>query len=449
MRIVKILLILVVIVLLALVAGGLWVNRYIQSEAFKQTVLDVTRQTLGTDVKINQMTVSLLSGAELQGLSIANPTGFEGNLMQAEQFVLRYRLMPLLKKQLHIPKIALVKPRITMVRDARSIWNYEAFLESSPKPATGKTGAGNEPATSATSPLDVKLSELILQNGVVNMIANNKLLVRLSDINLRSSASLAAGTGQLSGQGSAEVAEINMADSLFARGITAPVSISSEQIKLAPLKGVLAKGNVTGDLTLNLTGGFKYIVNLNVSDGDVATLLKEAGAKEMMTGKLQLVAGLEGTGGMDTITGKGHADITGGKLAEIQALSLVAGLLQIPELQGIQFEECRLEFTMANNIMQTPVIRLKARQIQIAGSGSVTLSDYALNHKLTLALENSLLDKVPKEIRGAFKKRDDGYSELEFNVTGPYDKPKTDLAERLVKGAAGGLIDRGLKQLFR
>lgn len=452
MKTIKILVILVVLAVIVVAGGLFWANRYVQSPEFKQTVLETARQAVGADVQIDELNVSIFSGAKLRGIKVVNPTGFDGDLLQAESFVLRYRLMPLLKKQLNIEELSIVQPRIRLVSGADDKWNYEALTATPAESGTGapkpeKTGTPAPSSAPTSSPLDVTLTRMALENGVVEMVADGELLMRMSAIDLTSSASLTG--SKLSGSGNASVGEINVADSLFARSIATPVAIGANEIKLAPLSGRLAQGAVSGSLVLKLHDGFKYVVDIQLKDADLPTMLKEAKTSELMTGKLQLIAALEGTAGLETITGKGNADITGGQLAEIPAVSLVAGLLQMPELNRLKFEECRVEFTMANNVMQTPVIRLKAPKIEVTGSGSVALSDYSLDHKLTLAVDASLLSKVPKEIRAAFTQRDDGSLAIEFNVKGPYDAPKTDLTTRLIKGATDSLIKKGLDQLFK
>ena len=57
--------------------------------------------------------------------------------------------------------------------------------------------------------------------------------------------------------------------------------------------------------------------------------------------------------------------------------------------------------------------------------------------------------KTPKEIQGAFKDRGDGYLTVDFKVTGPYDSPKTDLSQRLLKGAGEQLLQKGLQKLLK
>jgi hypothetical protein len=95
--------------------------------------------------------------------------------------------------------------------------------------------------------------------------------------------------------------------------------------------------------------------------------------------------------------------------------------------------------------MQTPVIRVVSPQVQITGKGKITLDDYKLDHALTLVFSAATMDKVPKEIRNVFTKRDDGSFAIDFNVTGPYDAPKTDLQQKLISGAAGSLLQKFLK----
>jgi hypothetical protein len=163
------------------------------------------------------------------------------------------------------------------------------------------------------------------------------------------------------------------------------------------------------------------------------------------SGRLQVNTTLAGTGGLSTMTGSGKIEITGGQLVDIPVLNVVGALLQVPVLQSLKFDECVVEYAISNNVMTTPVVRLKSPQVQITGHGTVTLDDYALKHTLTLALAKDALDRAPKEARNLFSERPDGLLALDFKVWGPYDKPKTDLDKRLLKGIGEQL----LPQLFK
>jgi hypothetical protein len=190
-------------------------------------------------------------------------------------------------------------------------------------------------------------------------------------------------------------------------------------------------------------------LNLQLKDADMNKLLEEAGQKRVMSGKLQVTANLRGTGGLPTMVGDGRAEITGGTLVQVPLQNMLANLLQVPELREIKFDQCLVEFSLTNNVMQTPVIRLVSPLIQITGKGSISLADYSLNHDLTLVLAKGTLDNVPKEIRAVFTERPDGSFTIDFRVWGPYDSPQTDLKDKIVRGATQQLIERGLQTLFK
>ena len=440
----------IVVLLVVAVAGVLWyANRYLQTPEFKQRVLTAARQSLGVDIKINEISISLLKGITLRGVTIANPPGFTGNLLIADEFVLRYDLLPLLHRQVHIEQLSLTKPVITLTRNEKSEWSYEKLGAAAPStPSTA--GAPVPPTPSAiSSSLDVTLSKLALTHGTLAMVEeNNKVLVRVENIDLASAVNFAG--GKLSGSGKISIETLNVANSLFVSRLAAPVNFSTDSVKLSPLSGKLADGDVSGDLALKILGGAHYQLNLQVKGADVDKLLQEAGvAKRPLNGKLQATASLAGTGGLPTIVGNGRAEIVGGELKGVPALELVGTLLQVPELSDVRFDQCVLEFSISNNVMQTPVVKLTSPKVQITGKGEVSLADYSLNHDLTLALSKDVLANAPLEIRNIFTERSDGFLTLDFRVWGPYDKPKTDLTNRIVKGVANQLIEKGLKKLFR
>ncbi len=447
MKALKIVLVVVLVLIVALIAGALYLNHYIQSPAFKDTVLAAAKQSLGSAVTITDMKVSLLSGVMLRGLTVANPPEFTGNLLTAEAFVLRYRLAPLLHKRIEIEKLAIEKPVVTLVRNDQDEWNYDK-LGGTKSPTGSSPSAGSGGGGSSGSPLDVTLSSLALDHGDVVMQSGGKSLLALRDIILSSAVNLT--DGKLTGSGNARIATINVANSLSVKELASPVAIAPEAVKLTSLSGTCADGKISGTAGLTLKPAFQYAADIQIKNSDVPTLLQEAGVtKKVLDGKLQLTCALTGTSGLPTITGNGRAEITGGQLVNVPTLSLLATLLQIPELRNLKFDQCLLEFTIANNQMQTTVIKLISPEVQITGSGTVSLADYSLDHKFTLALAPGLLAHVPAQVRNVFTDRGDGFLTLDFKVTGPYNAPQTDLKDRLVKGAANQFLQEGLKKLFK
>ncbi len=443
--------ILIVVVVVLVGAGVYFANRYVQSPAFKEQVLVAARQELGSDVRIDEFQASLFSGVTLRRVTISNPKDFSGNLLTADAFVLRYRLLPLLRRRVEIEQLSLDKPVITLVRSDKNGWNYENIgaQEGEAKPASAASAPATKSTKSETAiPFDIVLSRLAITHGAVSLVSEkNKPLVKIDGIDFSSSVSFA--DAKLAGTGKTSFDKVSVADALFVQKLAAPVAISADQIKLAPLSGRIADGTLAGDATLQLAPAFKYAVNLQVKGSDVAKLLMEAGTKQVMNGKLEVTASLEGTGGLPTMAGNGRAEIKDGQLMEIPVLNLLASLLQIEALRNLKFSECVLEFSITNNVMQTPVIRLTSPQVEITGKGAVALDDYSLKHDLTIAFAKGTLDRVPKEIRNLFTQRQDGSLALDFRVWGPYNAPKTDLQDRIVKGAAEQLLQKGLQKLFK
>jgi uncharacterized protein involved in outer membrane biogenesis len=436
-KLLKIIAVLFVLAVLAF-AGVLWyANRYIQTPEFKAQVLATAKQALGADVKIEELNISVLSGVSLKGIVIGNPTGFTGNLLTADAFTLRYKLLPLLQKRVEITQLTVAKPVVTLSSNDKKEWNYE------------KLGGTNASSTAGgPPPLAIALSRLELDHGQIAMNDEaGKPLVKVDDLNFASGVEF--GGGKLTGAGKASIEKLSVANALFVTGIASPMTYSAEQVTLYSLTGKMAGGNVTGNLLVKILGGTKYGVNLQVKDADMATLLQEAGTKPVMTGKLQVTTKLDGTAGLPTITGNGHAEITNGQLLGVPVLDLLATLFQLNELRTLSFTETKVEFTIANNEMQTPVISLVGPVVRITGKGVVSLADNSLNHDFTLALAPATAEKIPSQVRGAFTKEADGFYSITFRVTGPYSSPKTDLTERIAKGAVNKLIDKGLKNLFK
>lgn len=454
-----ILIISAVLALLCILLAGMGIymtNRYVQSPAFKEAALEAARGELGAEVRVEQLHVSLFSGVELRGVVIVNPNGFSGDLLTADAFVLHYRLWPLLRRRVEIEQLSLDKPAIVLSQNDKGAWNYESIgttegvvTKTNTTQSSAESKASSAPAkTGPASPVDIVLSKLAITDGSLAMVSDKgKSLVKVDGIGFSSSVSLT--DNKLGGTGKAGIEKINLSDKLFVEKAGTSVMLGSDQVKLESLSGQLADGKISGDVTVKFGNGLQYAMNLQLKDSDVAKLLERAGSKQVLTGKLNITTVLEGTGGVPTIVGTGRVQIADGQLMEIPLLNLLASLLQVDALHELKFSECLLEFSISNNVMQTPVIRLTSPQVQIAGKGSVSLADDSLNHDMTITFAKGLLDRMPNEMRGLFTEQPDGSLALDFKVWGPYNKPKTDLKERVAQVIGQQLIEKGLKKLLQ
>jgi len=245
------------------------------------------------------------------------------------------------------------------------------------------------------------------------------------------------------------IATLSLADMMFVRGLSASLELSKDSVKLAPIRATLADGTVGGDIRVNLKDGFRFTVNLEVKGARVKTLLEEAKSKASVAGSLMAKASFEGSGGLPTLKGKGRAEIADCRVTNARTLAVVAAALRVPELANPELDQCLVEFSMAGSRIQTPVVRLTGKQIQITGHGTTNLDTSALDYDMNLALGKELMDKIGvRELRAAFRDRGDGFSAVDFKVTGTTLAPQTDLASKVGKAAATEAAVSGLKKLF-
>ncbi len=441
----KILVVVGALALLIVVGVGAYLAHLVRSldtPEFKEAMLARARTTLGTDVQVKDLRVSLLSGVTLEGVTVANPAPFAGNLLTAKSFVLRYRLRPLLAGRFEIDDLVLSEPTVHLAMDARERFNYELLGGASPTPSDTTPTAGPK-----ALPLEVELRNLAMEDASIEMRDHRKaLLTRIEKASFRSRFSLTK-TG-MQGTGTATIGTVNLGDVLFIRAFSAPLEVSKESLRLTPIEGKIAGGSAGGDVTVDLKD-FRFKATLDVRKVDVATLLKEAGSSQAVTGTLGAKATFEGSGGLPTLVGQGRAEITGCKAANTRTLALLSKVLKLPELANPDFDECLVEFRLERSRLHTPVLRLTGKQIQIAGKGSMNMETSALDYNLTLALAAPLLNKITvPELRSAFVDRGDGFSTLAFDLTGTTLEPRTNLASKMAKAAAKEAAVSGLGRLF-
>ena len=449
MKIIKVIAaILAALVALALVVVGTGLylaNRYLQSAAFKEQALQAARKEFGAEVRIDDLKASLFRGVELHGVTIGNPSGFSGNLVTAEAFVLRYRLLPLLSRRVEIEQLSLDKPVITLSQNDRGQWNYESICaakgETEPKSATPAPAAPTKSGSSV--PLDVVLTKLAVTRGALSMLDDsNKPLVKVEGIDFSSSVSLT--DNKLTASGKAGIDRIELSGKLIVQKAGAQVQLVPDQLTLPSLRGELAGGAISGNVSVNFATGLLYAANVQLTNCNVAKLMQDAGAKETMSGTLNVSAALTGKGGVPTLIGNGRVEIDNGQFQGNPILDLLGTVLQVDVLRDLSFDQCLIEYSISNNVLQTPVIRIASPRVKITGSGFVRLDKNSLNHNMTITFPKSGLDGALPGVSALFTEQPDGSLTLDFKLYGTLNSPKTDLTKRLGQQ----FLQKGLQQLL-
>src|SRR5512141_455917 len=176
-------------------AYGVWLVQWLKTPAFQEALLQRVRGFAGTDVRVKRVDVSLLSGVTLEGVGIANPPPFPGDLLTADDFVLRYRLWPLLRGRFEVQRLSLKHPRLDVAMDSRGTFNYER-LGGARVPALAARGAAPPAEAAAPSivPLRVVLSRLSVDDGsIVVTDATRSALLSVEGLGVSSAFAVDAG----------------------------------------------------------------------------------------------------------------------------------------------------------------------------------------------------------------------------------------------------------------
>jgi AsmA protein len=274
--------------------GAYFVSR-LDTPELKESLLQQAKATLGTELKVKEMKISLLSGVTLKAIAVQNPAPFPGQLLTADAFVLRYRLMPLLAGRMEVERLALEKPALAIAMDTKGAFNYEKLGRAAAKGAPAAPGA----TTATATPLRVVMKSLAVENGSIVMTDYAKArLMTVDAIDFKSAFEVTGGIAL--GAGQVTIGKGNFGDVLFVKNVRAPLSMSKEKLTLSPIKGDVAGGGISGDLNVDLKG-FRYTTQMTLKGASVKTLLEEARTTPFVTGTLSAAARFDGSGGLPTM----------------------------------------------------------------------------------------------------------------------------------------------------
>lgn len=410
--------------------------RSLDTPAFQKALLDRVSAALGTRVQARSLSVSLLRGVTAEGVTIANPPPFNGTLLSAERLTLRYRPLALLRGRLELAALSVEKPVLDLAMDARGAFAYERLSAARTKPSPG-----------ASLPVALAISKLSMDGARLVMRDPRRPFVIVEGTSLDSGVRLDGGT--LEGEGTLRVGLLNLADGFFVRDVRSPLAAADGRLKLDPVRATLAGGTVRGTAEVRLQKGFGYTATLRLDGARLETLLAEAKAAQALSGRLAGEAAVAGSGGVATLTGKGQLQVDDCRATRVALLTTLAAVLQLPELAHPEFDECRATFTLGGGRLTNPTLALKGPSVQLTGRGSTSLTTWAVDYDLTLALGRSLAGRIPvAELRDAFRDRGDGFVTIDFAVTGTTTAPRTDLPLRVGKAAAESGLKRFLRKKF-
>lgn len=141
------------------------IKLYITPERVKELVITTAEKSLDRKVNIGEIEVSLFKGIDIKDFVIKEADE-KSVFISCEDFVLKYKLLPLLSKQVIIEELKMEAPIINIFRDAKGTYNFETI------------GAKKEEITKEKTPEAAKGLPISL---LVNKIAINRAKFTLKD----------------------------------------------------------------------------------------------------------------------------------------------------------------------------------------------------------------------------------------------------------------------------
>jgi AsmA protein len=250
--------------------------------SYKSQIETAASEASGLDVRIKgRMGLSFFPfGISAKDIHVANK---ESEIMSLESLKLRAELLPLLKKQLKVTACELVKPAVTIVKDAEGKYNFESNKEI---PAIGSPGIASG------------LNELKLSKGaLVYLNKRTGEKTEMKEFNMATRDLSMAGTSggiikNVSFTGSFDCKEV-LRKYLRIENLKGPMKADKGVFSLKPLTMDVFGGKGEGDFTADESSADPtHKLNLKVSNLDFEKLEEFFGTKKVIGGKGDLSASL-------------------------------------------------------------------------------------------------------------------------------------------------------------
>ncbi len=162
------------VLVLLFIGLTLLVKSYLSSDRLKPIILPKAEAITGRKVNLDEINVSLFKGIVAKGLSVKEKDG-KNDFVKVGRFVLSYRLLPLLRKQLVISKIEIVSPSISIRKEREGKYNFSDMMgKGSPEPK--KISGSEHPAL----PVLILADRLLIRNGSLTFVDEGRALPDVS-----------------------------------------------------------------------------------------------------------------------------------------------------------------------------------------------------------------------------------------------------------------------------
>ena len=176
-KVAKIGMIVLGIIVILIIALSIFIKSFLTSDRLKGMILPQAEAVTGRKVNLDEIHVSLFKGIVAKGLSVKERDG-QKDFIKVGEFILSYKLLPLLKKQVVLSKIEVASPSISVKKDKGGRYNFSDIIEKQAKePQKPKKPSLPE---KEGLPVSIVADRLFIQNAQFTFIDEEKALPDIS-----------------------------------------------------------------------------------------------------------------------------------------------------------------------------------------------------------------------------------------------------------------------------
>ena len=412
-------------------ACGWWLQRYLESEKFKNTLEQKFSQALNTSFSLQELAFDPFSGFTLGQVKITDPPPHNGeDFLTIDQVILHYDPWGLFDRKLLLNKLKLHQPKATLRFYPDGGWNVPRLAAAAPK-----NGIWMDLEEFALQ-LELMLKEYQIEQGDFEIInAEKKSLCRLHGIDLQGDYHY--GPRGAEANGKLTVPELELHETFKIEQLASSLSYGEKKLTLPAIQGIAYGGEVTGLAELDFSQQApSFRLNLKLTDAELAALNRALEAEsDWLDGVLELSADLKGALSNPLgLVGDGRFNLQKIKLTKLKWAKEMAQILWVPELEKIEFDYIRGTFKVEDQKIAFYNVEASSTPLEITGTGTVTF-DRRVEFDIGLAISPTLCASMPKEVIAQLPQRQDQYRTLAFHVSGTLSQPKTNLTEKLARNA--------------
>jgi hypothetical protein len=441
-----------VVVLAAVVA----LNIHLQSTAMQQQLRQAAMDSVGLPLSVRSAIYTPWDGIRLRGLVMPDMENAGVNFLEASEFQILFRLIPLLRREFVVSDLRLKEAVLTWRQNANGQWRVPRSPEEAVAVPAGTPVTVRPAATPEVKRPAVEIAGAVAPKPLVHVrvdgmqVRRSRILFENRDGWPLLDADGITANADLSPEGNARgearVPEAVLAGLIVARELASDFTLEDGQLQLAGISGEIAGGQLSGrGEVATRTDGSPYEWDLKLDGFRLSELrLPASFGGTRLEGTLAATFAVQGRNAPQRqLRGKARVDLTGARMIPSEYLRSIGQALGIRELQNLEFKESYAELRLEDDFVHVAPLWLRADEFAVEMSGPITRAG-GLDLKARLILGPASAARISAVTGRDFPEAGiegmPGFRAVDFRITGTLEKPQSDLAARVLGGGIGGKI---------